>query len=325
MRPYAETEDYRQLTPMQQYLVHEFIDDYEDGLMSRRDMVQRVMHITGGVATTATLLASMGVPSTSAQDATPPANSAAVSPLSIPEGDPRASTGSVMFPGNDGQTITGYEARPADGGATPGATGLPLVLVCHENRGLTDHIRDVTRRWASNGYVACAVDLLSREGGTASITDQSQIPGLLSNTDPERHVADFRAAIRFYAGGDGVDHSRIGMNGFCFGGGITWRTVCAAPEIRAAAPYYGPPPPLAQVPKIRAAVLGVYSADADDFANNGRAELEQALSDNGKTYRFAVYPGTQHAFNNDTSPRYNAEQAWAAWRDTLDWFARYLG
>lgn len=330
MRPYREIERYRELTQMQRYLVHEFIDDYHDGVMSRRDMVRRVMHITGGVAATATLLTTMGVPGAGAQDATPagaPSTAtptAATSELSVPEGDPRVTTGDVTFPGGDGATITAYEARPAAGTMTPSAGGLPLVLICHENRGLTDHIRDVARRWAAEGYVATALDLLSREGGTANVADPAQIPSILSDGDSNRHVADFQAAIAFYGADGTIDPARIGMNGFCFGGGITWRTVCAAPEIAAAAPYYGPPPPLDGVPGIQAAVLGVYAEDPGDFANEGRDELEAALTEAGKTFQINVYPGTEHAFNNDTGPRYNAEQAQAAWQDTLEWFGQYL-
>ncbi len=332
MRPYQEIDRYRELTQMQQYLVHEFIDDYQDGVMSRRDMMRRVMHITGGVAATATILTTLGVRPAAAQDGTPappPTPTAPQSPLSVTEDDPAVTATMTAFPGGDGAEIMAYEARPATAAGTPAATPetmlLPLVLICHENRGLTPHIRDVTRRWATNGYVAVALDLLSREGGTDGVADPAQIPSILSDGDPNRHVADFQAAIAHYSMLPGIDPGRIGMNGFCFGGGITWRTVCAAPEVRAAAPFYGPPPPLDEVPNIQAAVLGVYAEDPEDFANNGRDELEQALADAGKTYEIRVYPGTEHAFHNDTGPRYNAEQAPVAWQDTLDWFATHLG
>ena len=114
------------------------------------------------------------------------------------------------------------------------------------------------------------------------------------------------------------------MTGFCFGGGITWRTATKEPRLKAAIPYYGPPPPLGDVPDISAAVLGVYSDDPGDFANNGRDDLEAALKAANIRYEFKIYPGTQHAFNNDTGPRYNEEQANAAWKDSLAWFAKYL-
>jgi dienelactone hydrolase len=170
--------------------------------------------------------------------------------------------------------------------------------------------------------VACAVDLLSREGGTAAVADASRIPALLTEVDPMRHVGDFRAAIDHYATRGFADTGRLGMTGFCFGGGVTWRAATQIAELDAAAPYYGPPPPLDQVPNIRAAVLGVYSDDPNDFANEGRAELEAALEAAGVTYQINVYPNTQHAFHNDTGARWNEEQALAAWNDTVAWFAR---
>lgn len=326
----------RELNQFQRYLVHEFVDDYNDGMMSRRDMLARVLKITGSAAAAATTLTALGVKAADAnqpdrlvQQGTP----AAQGPLSVPEDDPAVTGTDIEFAG-DGATIRAYEARPA-AGAVPSGTpvaiaspaagngGLPLVLVCHENRGLQEHIRDVARRFGKEGYVAVAVDLLSREGGVeANAADD--IPALLSEADPARHVGDFQAAIAHYASDGTVDSERIGMVGFCFGGGITWRTATQTPELKAAVPFYGPPPPLEDVPDITAAVLGVYSEDPEDFANEGLDELQQALIDAGITFQINVYPGTMHAFHNDTGPRYNEEQALQAWNDTLAWLAEYV-
>ena len=174
------------LNDMQRYLVHEFVEDYQDGLLSRRDLMVRVGHIAGGTAAAAAILARFGVPTheAGAQEASPtPAPAEPRSPLSVAEGDPAVTTAEISFPSGD-TTYTAYEARPAGGAATPAAASATptgavpaLVLVCHENRGLTDHIRDVTRRFAKAGYVACAVDLLSPEGGTTVVADPSAIPG----------------------------------------------------------------------------------------------------------------------------------------------------
>ncbi|HET8521928.1 MAG TPA: dienelactone hydrolase family protein [Thermomicrobiales bacterium] len=326
------------LGPFENYLVHEFVEDYHEGLMSRRDMIRRVLHITGSVGATVTVLTALGVVSVpraiAAQEAATPSPSGPRSPLSVSADDPRVVTEEITFPSGD-VTIMAYQAAPSGReGATPSPAmaaspasndgGLPVVLVCHENRGLTDHIRDVTRRWAVEGYIACAVDLLSRQGGTAAISDQASIPGLLTGVDPSRHVADFQAAIDHYRGQEGVDAGRVGMNGFCFGGGITWRAVTQIQDLTAAAPYYGPPPPLDQVPNIKAAVFAVYSDDPSDFANNGRDDLKAALDKAGVTFEFKVYPNTQHAFNNDTGPRYNEAVSNAAWKDVTGWFATYL-
>jgi carboxymethylenebutenolidase len=336
----------------QEYFVHEFVEDYKDGHMTRRDMIRRVLYITGGVASTATLLVSLGcgpgaqqpTPTTApAAKTTPPtkpggspaaspAASPAVapspspaatgprSPLSVQANDPSIDAQDITFQGN-GATIMAYQARPRD------ASGpLPLVLVCHENRGLVEHIRDVTRRFAKEGYLACAVDLLSRNGGTAGVADPAQVGALLSgqDVDPNRHVGDFQAAIDFYKTQASLARvDRVGMTGYCFGGGITWRSATKISDLKAAAPFYGPTPPLEDVPNIQAAVLGVY-AEQDTRINQGIEALRQALQQSGKTFEIKVYPGVDHAFHNDTGARWNQEQALAAWRDTLDWFRRHL-
>jgi carboxymethylenebutenolidase len=313
----------RELSQFENYLVHEFVEDYVDGIMSRRDMMLRVLHITGGVAATATVLTQLGVKSASAQEGTPappPTPTGPRSAVSVAEDDPRIAASDVTFPGADGAEITAYQAMPSSGDGP-----LPVVLICHENRGLTPHIQDVARRWAAEGYIGAAVDLLSREGGTASIADPAEIPALLSDdTKLQRHVDDFKAAAAHYATTGAADGARLGMQGFCFGGGITWRAATQMPELKGAAPFYGPPPPMEDVPNIRAAVFGVYSDDPDDFANEGRDDLVAALEKAGVTFEIEVYPDTQHAFHNDTSPRWNEEQALAAWNDTVAWFATYV-
>jgi len=323
----------REFKPFEWYLIREFVEDYKDGLMTRRSMIKRVLAITGGVAATATVLTSLGItPMTRAAYAqeTTPVVPEAQSPLSVLEDDPRVGTADILYV-SEGADIMAYAAWPADGSASPVAMAspvagaFPVVLICHENRGLTEHIRDVTRRYAVAGYFGFAVDLLSRNGGTAAITDSDEISGLLTrDVDPMRHVADFQAAVTFLGGEPRADLGRLAMTGFCFGGGITWRAATVMPELKAAAPYYGPAPDLATVPNIEAAMLGIYSDDPEDFANEGREELEAALTAAGVTHQFNIYPGTQHAFHNDTGPRYNPEQAEAAWNDTLAWFAEYV-
>lgn len=309
----------RALSQMQEYLVNEFVDDYKDGLMPRREMMKRVLRIMGSAAGAATILTSLGVRAEDAMAAqsTPAATpaAAAMSPISVPEGDPGV-TGTDMTFDSAGVAISAYEARPNPAPAEP----APLILVCHENRGPTPHIRDVARRLTREGYIALAVDLVSRDGGTAAF-EEADIPDLLTRVEPTQHVADFQAAIASYASDPTIDGARIGMIGFCFGGGITWQAATIIPEIKAAIPYYGPPPPLENVPNIRSSVLGIYAEDPDDFANRGREELDQALADAGIDYQINVYPGTEHAFNNDTGPRYNEEQALIAWADAMAWLS----
>ena len=319
----------RDLKPFENYLIHEFVDDWRDGYLSRREMIKRILYITGGVAATATVLTQLGVtPMTRAamaQETVSTPSAEPMSPLTVASDDPRVLGEDITFPAADGTEIMAYQARPNPDSGTPMAMVVPpLVLICHENRGLTEHIRDVTRRYAVEGYVACALDLLSRNGGMAAVADPAEIPGLLSNTESQVFVDDFKAALTYYQSQSFVDATRSAMTGFCFGGGVTWLASTEMPELKATAPFYGPPPPLDQVPAIKAAVLGVYSDDPEDFANEGRGELETALTEAGVTFEFIIYPDTQHAFNNDTGPRYNEEQALQAWTDTLAWFRQYL-
>jgi carboxymethylenebutenolidase len=239
----------------------------------------------------------------------------------VPANDPTIDGQDITFQGRDGATIMAYQAR------LKSATGpQPLVLVCHENRGLTEHIRDVVRRFAKEGYTACGVDLVSRSGGTAKVTDPNQFSALLTGqgVNQDVFVGDFASAVAYYKTKPDLATDKIAMNGYCFGGGITWRSTEQIPELKAAAPYYGAFPPLDRVGEIKAAVLGVYSSDPQDFANNMREQLDQALTAAGVTHKFNVYPGTRHGFNNDTGGGYNREQALVAWQDMLAWFKQNL-
>ena len=313
----------RELSQFENYLVHEFVEDYVDGIMSRRDMMRRVLHITGSVAATATVLTQLGVKSASAQEGTPappPTPTGPRSSVSVPGDDPRITASDVTFPGADSAEITAYQAMPSSGNGL-----FPVVLICHENRGLTPHIQDVARRWAAQGYLAAALDLVSREGGTTNIADPAETPAILSDDrNIQRHIDDFKAAAAYYATQENADAARLGMTGFCFGGGITWRAATEMPELKGAAPFYGPPPPLEEVPNIQAAVFAVYSDDPDDFANEGRDELVAALEEAGVTFEIEIYPETEHGFHNDTGARWNEEQALAAWNDTVAWFETYV-
>ena len=321
-----------QLGKFEKYLVEEFYDDYREGLISRRTFIRRVAFITGSMAAAGTAMLAVGcrpievpaatdpIPEAETPTAMPEAEAAAgavpgaKSPLSVPEGDPELETGDVSF-ASQGDDITGYLARPIAEGT------YPAVMICHENRGLTDHIRDVARRFAKAGYAALAVDLLSREGGTATL-DRDAVPGLLTDAGIERHVSDFAAAYDYLQAQEFVETDRIGMNGYCFGGGVTWASATQIP-LKAAAPFYGPAPDLEQVPNITAAVLGVY-AELDERINGGIEPLEAALDAAGVTYEIKIYPGVDHAFNNDTGERYVEEQALQAWDDMLAWFAEYI-
>ncbi len=322
----------KEIGTFRKYLIEEFYDDYREGEISRRTFIRRVAFLTGSMAATVAAMSAVGCQPLELPAATEPMPTAAAaeeaagatipqpvpdakSPFSVPEGDPDVHGEMITFP-NGGDEIMGYLAMPAAAGV------YPAILVCHENRGLNAHIEDVARRLAKNGYVALAVDLLSREGGTAA-NDRDAVPALLTDAGADRHVADFLAAADYLKTLDSVDGERMGMIGFCFGGGITWRVATALPDLDAAVPFYGPAPDLAAVPDIQAAVLGVY-AELDERIGAGIPDLQAALDAAGTTYQINIYPGVNHAFHNDTGDRYVEEQATQAWQDALAWFAEYV-
>jgi carboxymethylenebutenolidase len=321
-----------QLGKFEKYLIEEFFDDYRAGTMSQRTFTRRVAFITGSMsaASAAMLLVgctpeevprgtdpmpSPGPSSARAAPGTAGAVPGAKSPLSVPEGAPGLTSATVRLRAGDTE-ISGYLARPE------AAESGPAVLVCHENRGLTPHIQDVARRFAKAGYAALALDLLSREGGTASL-DPDAVPGALTKAGAERHVADFGAGLDYLRSQGFVDRERIAMNGYCFGGGITWQAATDLSGLKATAAFYGPSPDLAKVPAIKAAVLGVY-AELDQRITGAMPALRDALAATEVRHQLTVYPGVDHAFHNDTGPRYVEAQATAAWNDTLAWFSRYV-
>lgn len=323
-----------QLGKFEKYLIEEFFDDYRAGEMTHGTFTRRVAFITGSMTAASAAMLLVGctpeevprstdpmptpAPSASTTGNGAPATGAvpgARSPLSVPEGAEGLTTSMVTFP-SGGTGISAYLARPA------GAAAGPAVMVCHENRGLTPHIQDVVRRFAKAGYSALAPDLLSREGGTAGM-DADAVPGALMRAGAQRHVADFAAAFEYLGAQDFVDPARIAMNGYCFGGGITWQVATELGGLKATAAFYGPAPDLNKVPAIKAAVFGVY-AERDRRITGAMPALKDSLAANNITHQLTVYPGVDHAFHNDTGDRYNEAQATAAWNDTLAWFGQHV-
>jgi carboxymethylenebutenolidase len=308
------------------YAVEEFVEHYRDGLMSRRDLIRHVLPIAGSIAATATLLATLGCAPTPPPVPTPTPVLPTVPPtrtivlnaphskFSVKADDPAITAADVSFPG-EGATILGYLTQPKTEGP------WPAVLVCHEIFGLSEHIRDVTRRLAKNGYVGLAVDLLSRDGGTSKV-ESSQMGAKLT-ADPAQKVSDFQAGFNYLQTLAVVKKSATGMVGFCYGGGITWRVATAIADLKAAVAFYGANPPLEDVPKIHAAILGLYGG-LDQRIDAGIPAIEAAMKQNGKVYEKMVYSGANHAFHNDTGGAWNPDAAYDAWGKTLDWFKRYL-
>lgn len=287
---------------LKNYIVQEIALDCRDGLLTRREALRRLglLGVTGAAATA--MLAGIGD------------NAAASTPVSVPGSVVLPDAEEVRFPGSTGDLIgvLATAAEPRGG-----------VVVIHENRGLTAHIRSIPPRLAAAGYTAIAVDLLSPEGGTAGMPTEGDATAALGNAPEERLIADSRAGLDELA--RRVPGAKLAMIGFCFGGGMTWKVLAAGePRLSAAVPFYGPFPTGGDLRgSPNAAVLGVY-AELDSRVNASKDAAEAALQAAGLTHELRVFPGVNHAFFNDTGPRYDAAQATAAYQAMLDWFAVHL-
>jgi carboxymethylenebutenolidase len=223
-------------------------------------------------------------------------------------------TSEITFAGPRGPLFGAFATPEAPRGA---------VLVIHENRGLNDHIRSVAGRLAGAGYAALALDLLSQEGGTASLGDVANATSALGTIPPERFVADMIGGLDELA--RRAPNAKLGAIGFCFGGGMMWRLVQAADaRLAAAAPFYGPLPQGASFTGASTAVIAFYG-ELDTRVNGTRDAALQALDAAGLVHDAVTFPGADHAFFNDTGARYNADAAAQAWTRLLAWFGQYLG
>jgi carboxymethylenebutenolidase len=284
---------------------------YVDGAFSRRELIQRVAAHTGSLAAAITALGGYGV--VQAQT-----SGACASDANVAADAPDLNVSDVQFTG-EGGTLFGYLALPKS------ATGpLPAVIVIHENRGLVDHIKDVTRRVARAGYAGLAVDLLSRQGGTQQITDPVQQMQAYSRTTQEERRADLIAGLTYLKSLATVQFDRIATVGFCAGGGNAWNLAVNVPELRAVVAFYGTPLPTAdQLVQIQSPVLGIYAELDRNLTLQTPAVITTMIS-RQKTFGFHIYQGVGHAFHNDTGPAYDSAAACDAWSQTLAWFNKFL-
>ncbi|WCE04396.1 YghX family hydrolase [Pseudoxanthomonas sp. JBR18] len=222
----------------------------------------------------------------------------------------------ITYPAPKGHgQVRGYLVRPAK------ATGLvPGVVVVHENRGLNPYIEDVARRVAKAGYLALAPDGLSSVGGYPGNDDKGR--ALQAGIDPEKLMNDFFAAVEYLLS-PARTTGKVGITGFCYGGGVANAAAVAYPELAAAVPFYGRQPRAEEVPAIKAPLL-LHYAEKDERIDAGWPAYEAALKAQHKVYEAYLYPGTQHGFHNDSTPRYDEAAAKLAWERTLDWFGKYL-
>jgi carboxymethylenebutenolidase len=304
------------MNAMQRYLAEEVVEDYADGLVNRREALRRLTLLGVSGAAAITLLAACdsggsppaAAPRTSA-GGTGSASASSAGPAPLPQQ-------AITFPGPQGRTLQGAWAQAA--------TARGSVLVIHENRGLTDHIKSVAGRLAASGYSALAIDLLSEEGGTAKFTDPAEATAALGKVSPPRFVDDMKAGVGELL--RRVPDRKVGAVGFCFGGGMVWSLLAGAePRLSAAVPFYGPLPTNPDFSGSRnAAVLAMYGA-LDARVTGTRDAADAALNKAGLTHELVTFPGADHAFFNDTGARYNAAAAAQAYQRLLDWFGTHLG
>ena len=276
-------------------------DRFTHGGVNRREFLDRLAEIAGSSAAAAALLPLL-------------TNDYARAAMIAPD-DARLVSERVAYDSPKGK-INGYLVRLKAKGKRP------VVLVIHENRGLNPHLEDVARRLAAEGYLAYAVDLLSLVGGTPANEDAAR--DLHPKMNQDDAVAALVAGVSFLKQ-HAESTGKVGAVGFCFGGLMINRLAAASPELDAGVAYYGRPVPAALVPNIKAALL-LHYAEHDDGVNAGIPAYEAALKANNKKFTKCTYPGTQHAFNNDTgAARYNEAAAKLAWSRTIAFFKENLG
>ena len=277
-------------------------DAYVHGDLDRRGFLDRAGKFAVGGMTAVGLLAALSPDFAAAQ--------------MVPKDDARLKTEvvDVLSPSGHG-TIKAYVAKPAN------ATGkLPSVLVVHENRGLNPHIEDITRRIALDGYLALAPDALTPLGGYPGDEDKARtLFATLDQTKTRQDMLAAAAALKARADSSG----RVGVVGFCYGGGIAHMLSTQLPDLAAAVPFYGNHPPVEDAARVRTPLL-IHFAGVDERINAAWPTYEGALKMGGARYTAHQYPGTQHGFNNDTTPRFDAAAAKLSWDRTMAFFKERL-
>ena len=274
-------------------------------MITRRQFIQKSALLTGSL-----------VAGQSLGDSLAPAlsNAAQVKP-----NDATLISSEVKFAAADGATVSSYLTRPKGDGAHP------AVIVIHAWSGIDDHTRDVGRRLAKAGYVALVPDLLSRAGGTSSFSSRDAAIAAGRKLDNETITRDLTGAVNYLKGQNFVRADRVGVTGFCWGGGKALMFTTRSKDIAASVIYYGENPrDIDDVKNITAPVLGHYGG-ADERITSGVPQLEAAMKKHGKSFEYKVYADAPHSFNSDDNPRsYREEAAKEAWGKTLEFFKKHL-
>jgi len=289
---------------LRDYLVGEIAEDHADGHLTRREALRRLGLMGVSLPAAIALLAACGDDDDSSSDAAPSSTTSTSAAASTSSTFVKASEDTITFRG-----LTAAYGWPND---PPTAN----VLVCHENRGLTDHFHTVVARFAHAGMSALCVDLASRAGGTASM-DEGKVQATLAAAPLDQLVGDLKTGIDALQ--THAPDAPVATVGFCFGGAMVWNLLDAGDDrVRAAVPFYGPAPENPDFTGSKAAVLAIYGGK-DDRVNGTRDRAVDAMKKAGMTYDVITYDGADHAFFNDTGPRYDADAAAKAWTATLDW------
>jgi carboxymethylenebutenolidase len=303
VRPFAiagwETKMERQQASDFDQELLDLYDDYAHGRIGRRVFLQGAAKFAVGGLTAESLLASFSPNYARAQQ--------------VAKDDPRLKTEYLKYASPKGAgTMRGYLVRP-----TSAQGMLPAVLVIHENRGLNPYIEDVTRRLGIAGFLALAPDALTPLGGYPGNDDEGRT--LQQKRDPEQMTQDFIASAELLQKHP-LSTGKVGVVGFCYGGGVANTLAVRIPEvIVAAVPFYGQQPASEEVPKIRASLL-LHYAELDKRVNGGWPAYEKALKAAKVRYKVYIYKGANHGFHNDTTPRYDKAAAKLAWQRTIDFF-----
>jgi carboxymethylenebutenolidase len=277
-------------------------DAYVHGDLDRRGFLDRAQKFAVGGLTAAGILASLQPNFAAAQV--------------IPKDDARLKTETITIASPDGSgSIKAYVAKPANAAAK-----LPAVLVIHENRGLNPHIEDITRRIALDGYVAIAPDALTALGGYPGDEDKARTE--FAKLDQTKIRQDFLASYAAIKARSDVT-AKIGAVGFCYGGGMVHFLSTRLPDLAAGVPFYGNHPAAEEAAKVKAP-LQIHFAGVDERINAAWPAYETALKAAGAKYEAHIYPNTQHGFNNDTTPRFDAAAAKLAWERTMGFFKSRL-
>jgi carboxymethylenebutenolidase len=280
--------------------IKQLVKEYRDGHLTRREFIQKAVLLTGSLTVATTIIDTLG------------AYAAQVDPK-----DPALTSKDVEFSGPGG-TISAYLSEPKTGGKHP------AVIVIHQNQGLNDHIRDVARRLAKEGFVAVAPDFLSRKGGTEKLNPKGGGLSNIRELASEASVAeDAGAALAYLKSLPEVGN--IGLTGFCWGGQQAFNAATQVKGLKAVVVYYGRTPnPPELMEKIEAPVMAHYGGEDKPISDNAPATAETMKKYN-KPFTYKIYPGAKHAFNDDTSAdRYNPEAAKEAWAKTVDFFKKNL-